>query len=69
MKPTVITGLEDNARCMQEEIFGPVTCVTPFDTEEEVIKRANGTQYGLCASVWTSNLGVAHRVANQIKVY
>lgn len=68
MLPTVITGLPDNSRCMQEEIFGPVTCVVPFDTEEEVVERANNTAYGLCASVWTSNLGVAHRVAQNLKV-
>ena len=68
MLPTIITGLNDKSRCMQEEIFGPVTCVVPFDTEEEVIERANNTEYGLCASVWTSNLGVAHRVAHKLKV-
>lgn len=68
MRPTIITGLKDNSRCMQEEIFGPVTCVTPFDTEEEVICRANDTQYGLCASVFTSNLARGHRVAHKLKV-
>lgn len=68
MMPTIITGLGDKSRCMQEEIFGPVTCVVPFDTEEEVVKRANDTLYGLCASVWTSNIGVAHRVAHKLKV-
>ncbi|MCL4125017.1 UNVERIFIED_CONTAM: hypothetical protein GTU68_017114 [Idotea baltica] len=68
MLPTIITGLSDDARCMQEEIFGPVTCVTSFDTEEEVIERVNGTIYGLCASVWTSNLGTSQRVARALKV-
>lgn len=68
MRPTIITGLDDNSRCMQEEIFGPVTCITPFETEEEVINRANNTTYGLCASVWTSNLGVAHSIAHKLKV-
>lgn len=68
MRPTIITGLNDKSRCMQEEIFGPVTCVTPFDTEEEVIRRANDTQYGLCASVFTSNLARGHRVAHSLKV-
>lgn len=68
MRPTIITGLKDDSRCMQEEIFGPVTCVTPFDTEEEVIHRANDTQYGLCASVFTSNLARGHRVAHKLKV-
>ncbi|KAG7160260.1 2-aminomuconic semialdehyde dehydrogenase-like [Homarus americanus] len=68
MRPTIITGLSDDSRCMQEEIFGPVTCVVPFDTEEEVITRANNTSFGLCASVWTSNLGLAHRMAHKLKV-
>lgn len=68
MRPTIITGLKDNSRCMQEEIFGPVTCVTPFDTEEEVICRVNDTPYGLCASVFTSNLARGHRVAHNLKV-
>lgn len=68
MRPTIITGLDDNSRCMQEEIFGPVTCVVPFDTEEEVVKRANNSNFGLCASVWTSNVGIAHRMAHKLKV-
>ena len=47
---------------MQEEIFGPVTCIaTPFTTEEEVIQRANDVKYGLCASVWSENMGTIHR--------
>ncbi|XP_071529607.1 2-aminomuconic semialdehyde dehydrogenase-like [Panulirus ornatus] len=68
MRPTVITGLDDKSRCMQEEIFGPVTCVVPFNSEGEVVQRTNDTSYGLCASVWTSNLGVAHRMAHKLKV-
>ncbi|KAL7647495.1 UNVERIFIED_CONTAM: hypothetical protein RMT77_001095 [Armadillidium vulgare] len=68
MLPTVITGLKDNTRCMQEEIFGPVTSITPFDTEEEVIERVNGTAFGLCASVWSTNNGTVHRVAKKLKV-
>ena len=53
---------------MQEEIFGPVTCVTVFDTEEEVIERVNNTNYGLCASVWSQSVGRVHRVAQQLEV-
>ena len=61
-QPTVITGLPDDSRCMQEEIFGPVTCIaTPFSTEEEAIRRANDVKYGLCASVWSENMGIIHR--------
>ncbi|KAF0290260.1 Aldehyde dehydrogenase family 8 member A1 [Amphibalanus amphitrite] len=68
LQPTVITGLSDGSRCMQEEIFGPVTCLTPFDSEEEVISRVNSTQYGLCASVWSSSLSTVHRVSEQLQV-
>ncbi|KAH0622320.1 hypothetical protein JD844_024513 [Phrynosoma platyrhinos] len=67
MLPTVITEIGDDSCCMQDEIFGPVTCVTPFDTEDEVIKRANGVQYGLAATVWSSNVGRAHRVAKRLQ--
>lgn len=67
MHPTVITGLADSTRCMQEEIFGPVVAIVPFETEEEVIKRANGVQYGLCAVVWTENVSRTHRVSQQLQ--
>lgn len=68
IEPTIFTGLEDNARINQEEIFGPVCHVSPFDDEDEVIKRVNNTKYGLAASLWTNNLARAHRVAPQIHV-
>lgn len=68
IEPTIFTGLEDNARINQEEIFGPVCHVSPFDDEDEVIKRVNNTEYGLAASLWTENLARAHRVAPQIDV-
>ena len=63
LEPTVITGLDCGRRVMQEEIFGPVVTVTPFDSPEEAIALANGTRYGLSASVWTRDLQKAHRVA------
>ncbi len=66
--PTILTGLDDHARINQEEIFGPVCHVSPFDDEAEVIKRVNDTPYGLAASLWTENLSRAHRVAPQIDV-
>ncbi|CAO3411756.1 2-hydroxymuconic semialdehyde dehydrogenase [Azospirillum largimobile] len=66
IQPTVWTGLSDEARVCREEIFGPVCHVAPFDTEEEAIRRANDTDYGLCASVWTQNLSRGHRVAKRI---
>ena len=66
LEPTVITGLDCSRRVMQEEIFGPVVTVTPFDSAEEAIALANGTRYGLSASVWTRDLQKAHRVAAAI---
>lgn len=68
MAPTVLTGMSDDASCMTEEIFGPVTCVVPFKTEDEVINRANNVRYGLCAAVFTKDLGLAHRTANGLHV-
>ncbi|XP_015267816.1 PREDICTED: aldehyde dehydrogenase family 8 member A1 isoform X3 [Gekko japonicus] len=65
--PTVIADIEDNSCCMQDEIFGPVTCITVFDTEEEVITRANGVKYGLAATVWSRNVGQVHRVAKRLQ--
>ncbi|XP_014664762.1 PREDICTED: aldehyde dehydrogenase family 8 member A1-like [Priapulus caudatus] len=53
---------------MQDEIFGPVTCIVPFEAEEEVIIRANSVKYGLCASVWTQNVSRTHRVAQKLEV-
>uniref|UniRef100_A0A8C0FCL9 Aldehyde dehydrogenase 8 family member A1 n=1 Tax=Bubo bubo TaxID=30461 RepID=A0A8C0FCL9_BUBBB len=67
MLPTVIAEVKDESCCMQEEIFGPVTCVVAFDTEEEVIERANSVKYGLAATVWSSNVGRVHRVAKRLQ--
>jgi aminomuconate-semialdehyde/2-hydroxymuconate-6-semialdehyde dehydrogenase len=65
--PTVITGLPYDCRTNQEEVFGPVVTIIPFDTEEEVLQYANGSQYGLASIIWTENLTRAHRMANQIQ--
>lgn len=65
--PTVIEGLDFTCRTQQEEIFGPVVTLTPFDTEEEALKMANSTPYGLSATIWTKNLKRAHRVAHQVE--
>ena len=67
IQPTILTGLPESARCVKEEIFGPVCHVAPFDTEEEAVARANDTDYGLAASVWTSNLKRGHRVAGKLR--
>ncbi|MEX1001682.1 MAG: aldehyde dehydrogenase [Crocinitomicaceae bacterium] len=67
LEPTIIEGLSYNCRTNQEEIFGPVVTLTPFDTEEEVLKMANSTQYGLAAMVWTENLTKAHRMADALE--
>lgn len=67
IEPTVIEGLSYNCRTNQEEIFGPVVTIMPFDTEEEVLLMANSTMYGLAASIWTSNLTRAHRMAAQVQ--
>ncbi|HEF5874963.1 TPA: 2-hydroxymuconic semialdehyde dehydrogenase [Burkholderia cenocepacia] len=68
VEPTVITGLPDDARSVREEIFGPICHVAPFDSEREVIARANDTRYGLAATIWTSNLSRAHRVSESMRV-
>ncbi|CAO3456227.1 Aldehyde dehydrogenase (EC 1.2.1.3) [Azospirillum argentinense] len=65
--PTVFTGVRNDMRIAQEEIFGPVVCVMPFDEEEEAIALANGTEFGLAASVWTEDVRQAHRVAHRMQ--
>ncbi|WP_371188274.1 2-hydroxymuconic semialdehyde dehydrogenase [Thalassotalea maritima] len=68
IEPTIISGLADDARTNQEEIFGPICHISVFDDEDEVIARANATEYGLAASIWTENLARAHRTAAQMQV-
>ena len=66
IQPTIIEGLSFNCDINQEEIFGPVVSLIPFDTEEEVIEMANSTKYGLSASIFTENISKGHRVAAAI---
>jgi aminomuconate-semialdehyde/2-hydroxymuconate-6-semialdehyde dehydrogenase len=67
VEPTVITGLTQHCRTNQEEIFGPVVSIMPFDSEAEAINYANSNAYGLSATIWTENLKRAHRVAAGVK--
>ena len=67
IKPTIIEGLGIDCKINQEEVFGPVVTLLPFDSEEEALEIANSTDYGLTASIWTSNLSRAHRLAGQIE--
>lgn len=67
IQPTVIEGLDYSCRTNQEEIFGPVVTIMPFDIEEEVLAYANSTTYGLAATLWTENLSRAHRMAEALE--
>jgi aminomuconate-semialdehyde/2-hydroxymuconate-6-semialdehyde dehydrogenase len=66
VEPTIWTGLKEDDVVVKEEIFGPVCHIQPFDTEEEVIKMANDTPYGLAAAIWTQDSAKTHRVARKI---
>ncbi|MBD8893284.1 aldehyde dehydrogenase family protein [Roseibium litorale] len=67
MAPTIVAGVSPEDALAQEEVFGPVLAVIPFDTEEEAVAIANGTQFGLAAAVWTANLSRAHRMIRAVK--
>lgn len=68
VQPTIIDGLDNSCRVNQEEIFGPVATVMPFDSDDEAVAIANDTQYGLAANIWTNKLDRAHRVAGALQM-
>lgn len=66
LRPAVVTGLAPDHELHRVEVFGPVVAVAPFDTEDEAVRLANATEYGLAASLWTTDLARAHRVAERL---
>jgi len=67
IEPTVFTGVTDDMRIAQEEIFGPVMCILPFKDTDEVVERGNRTFYGLAAAVWTRDIHKAHQLAHRLR--
>lgn len=67
IQPTIIEGLDIHCRTNQEEIFGPVVTITPFNTDEEALMLANNSVYGLASVIWTQDLTRAHRMADAIE--
>ncbi|WP_448035390.1 aldehyde dehydrogenase family protein [Bradyrhizobium liaoningense] len=67
LQPTIFTDVSPSMQIAQEEIFGPVVCVIPFDTEQEAVAIANGTPFGLATSIWTRDIARAHRVAHALQ--
>lgn len=68
VQPTIWTGLPETARVIKEEVFGPCCHVSPFDTEEEVLTKANDNDYGLACAIWTRDVSRAHRMAQRMEV-
>jgi len=67
IKPTIIEGLDQSSRLNQEEIFGPVVTLQPFDSEYDAIEMANNTEYGLSATIWTEDLDKGRRISRNIE--
>lgn len=67
LQPTIFTNVKPDMRIAQEEIFGPVVCVIPFDTEDQAVAIANGTEFGLATSIWTRDIARGHRVAHRLQ--
>lgn len=67
LQPTIIVDVNESCEIVQQEVFGPVITIQPFETEAEVVAAANDTKYGLSATIWTTNLKRAHRVASELE--
>jgi aldehyde dehydrogenase (NAD+) len=67
VEPTIFTGVKADMRIAQEEVFGPVLSIIPFDDADEAVAIANGTQYGLAAGVWTQNIGTALAMSERLE--
>jgi acyl-CoA reductase-like NAD-dependent aldehyde dehydrogenase len=67
IQPHIFTNLPADSRLVREEIFGPVTCIFPFDEAEAVLSAANDSEYGLAASVWTNNLKIGLEFAHRLE--
>ena len=67
VKPTIFSNVSNDMRIAREEVFGPVLAMIPFDDEEDAVRIANDTPYGLAAGVFSTNLGTAHKLAHRLK--
>ena len=67
VEPTVLVDTHEDMKVVREEIFGPVVAAMPFSDPEEILPRANDSEYGLAAAVWTSDIGKAHRTAEYLR--
>jgi len=67
VEPTIFTDVKDDAKIWKEEIFGPVLGITKFSTEEEAVRRANDTDFGLAAGIWSNNINTVNRVAKSLR--